>query len=196
MPLIPMADRVPFPKPTPRSSRSLHVEGQRGASYADHMATITARQYIVMRLWYVEGWSQYRIAKGLGITQPSVYGLIARGRRWIFEAVSEEGAITLRRVEVLLAPSPTSSPTSNLGVAASRQDELLDALELLMEHQASEAAIYDECMSGDSILRTHVKRNTFDLWELRYAMAHQCAQLPSSAYNAHIASRYCDAYLA
>jgi len=156
------------------------------------MATITARQYIVLRLWYVEGWSQHRIARGLGITQPSVYGLIVRGRRWIFEAVSEEGAITLRRVEALFAPSPTSSPTSNLGVAASRQDELLDALELLMEHQAAEAAAYDECMSGDSHLRTHVQRNTFDLWELRYAMAHNCVQLPSSAYKPWTAGCYCD----
>ena len=51
----------------------------------------------------------------------------------------------------------------------------------------------DDCMSGESSYNGHVKRNTFDLWELRYAMAHNCAQLPSSAYNAWIAAAYCGA---
>lgn len=156
------------------------------------MATITARQYIVMRLWYVEGWSQRRIGRFLGIHQKSVWDLISRGRRWIIRTASEGGPSRHLLIEVLLAPSPTSSPTSNLGVAASRQDELLDALELLIQHRAAEAASYQECMSGDSHLRTHVKRNTFDLWELRYAMAHQCSQLPTSAYDCCRAWRYCD----
>ena len=157
------------------------------------MATVTTRQYIVLRLWYVEGWSQHRIAKGLGIKQPPVHRLIARGRRWILEACADQGGITSPLYERLFHDSPASSPTANLGAAACRQEELLDALELLMQQRAAEAATFEECMSGDSSHNGHVKRNTFDLWEMRYAMAHKCSQLPTSAYDCCRAWRYCDA---
>ena len=48
-----------------------------------------------------------------------------------------------------------------------------------------------ECMSGSSFVPTHVKRNALDQWELRYAMDHESRQLPTSAYEARIAQRYC-----
>ena len=60
----------------------------------------------------------------------------------------------------------------------------------------------DECMSGSSFVPTHVKRNSFDQWELRYcnsfdqwelrySMDHRSRQLPTSAYEARTAQRYC-----
>ena len=153
--------------------------------------TITARQYITLRLYYVEGWSERRIGAAFSITHQAAHDRLIRARRWVFEAAGDEGLAASPLVEALLAPSPTSSPTSNVGVAASRQDELLDSLELLTEQHAQQAASFIECMSGDSHLPTHVKRNTFDQWEMRYAADHRCEQLPTSAYNANIAGGYC-----
>lgn len=132
------------------------------------------------------------IGRSLSCSKQNVHGIICTARAKLFRAYSSGYLDGTSLVEGLFAPSPTSSITSNVGLAASRQEELLDALELLMERRAAEAAAYRECMSGDSSSQTQVKRNTFDLWELRYAMAHRCVQLPTSAYDAHRAGRYCD----
>jgi hypothetical protein len=51
---------------------------------------------------------------------------------------------------------------------------------------------FEEVMAGDTAPGGHVKRNTFDLWEMRYAMAKGCAQIPSSAYFPWVAGCYCD----
>jgi hypothetical protein len=153
--------------------------------------TITARQYIALRLYYVEGWNYSRIGEAFGVTKQAVHQVVMRGRHWIIQACGVQGVDATPRLRVLLAPSPTLSPTRNVGVATSRQDELLDALELRMEQQASMADSLSECMSGDSFRSTHVKRNSFDQWELRYAMLNNCLQLPTSAYNARVAQRYC-----
>jgi hypothetical protein len=152
---------------------------------------VTTRQQIALLLFYVEGYSHRRIGESLGIKHASVQRLILRGSRWLICAAAEEGGATSPRLRALLAPSPTTDPTRNVGLAALRQDELLDALELHMEREARTADAIRECMSGDSHLPTHVKRNSFDQWELRYAMDHECFQLPTSAYNARVAQRYC-----
>lgn len=156
---------------------------------------VTTRQYIVLRLYYVEGWTLRRIGQAFGVSFQAVHQTIGRGRRWIFEVCGDQGVDASPLVRGLLAPSPTSSPTSNVGLAASRQEELLDALELLMEHRAAEAASFEECMSGDSFLQTHAKRNSFDQWEMRYAMARHCLQIPTSAYEARSCWKYSDAGL-
>jgi hypothetical protein len=83
-----------------------------------------------------------------------------------------------------------------VGIAASRQDELYDALELLMQQHATQATAFAECMSGNSFHPTHIKRNNLDQWEMRYAMARRCLQIPTSAYEARSAWRYSDADLA
>jgi hypothetical protein len=143
--------------------------------------TVTDRQYIAMRLYYCEGWTQRKIGSALGIRQQNVSRLLTRGKRWIIERAGEEGVKSLL-VEGLFRPSPTSSVTRNVGLAASRREELLDALELRMKQRATELAEVEECMAGDSFHPTHIKRNHHDQWELRYLTAHDAQSLPDSAY--------------
>ena len=153
-------------------------------------ATITAKQYIVLRFYYSEGWTERRIGTAMGISHQAVHNLLVRGRRWVFDACDDQGVANSPIVEVLFAPSITASPTRDLGLAAARQEDLLDALELLMERRAIALATAEGCMSNGHFLPAHVKRNTLDQWEMQYALRHHCRDLPSSAYNAAIAARY------
>ena len=154
------------------------------------MATVTDRQYIALRLWYLEGWSQHQVARAFGITQPAVHALIARGRRWVFEAVSRKGLSNRHLVEGLFGPSMASSLTRDLGAASGRRDELLDELEIRMDQQAREAAAFSDCMLGDSLFSAHPLHNTFDQWEMQYALEHGCEHLPTTAYDAPNAGKY------
>ena len=158
-------------------------------------ATITAKQYIALRLWYVEGWTQYQVAHLFGVTQPAVHGLISRGRRWIFETACADPlslyAQDSLEVEGLLRPSPSSSVTHDLGKAASRQEELLDALELLMEQRADALAVAEMCMSNGFSAPTHVKRSDMDQWETHYAATHHGHAPSGNAYNARTAAHSC-----
>jgi hypothetical protein len=153
--------------------------------------TVTARQYVALYLYYVEGQSQGKIGAVLGIAQQNVSKLMVRGKRWLVDAVAEQGGVSLPRLTALLAPSPTSSPSANVGLAASRQEELADALELRLQQRATELAEVEECMSGDSSHPTRIKRNHYDQWELRYLAARSGEPLPTSAYYAGTAAAYC-----
>jgi len=49
-----------------------------------------------------------------------------------------------------------------------------------------------ECMGGTSIFRTHIQRNHWDHWELRYLNAQSGRTgMPDSAYKARNAARHC-----
>lgn len=150
----------------------------------------TARQLKALHLYYVEGWSHRRIAGALGIKHAPVQRLIMRGSRWIVEKAADEGGASLPLMRALIAPGPTSS-TTNVGLAASRVDDLLDALELRMEQRAYELAATEECMSAGSFQPTRIKRNHYDQWELRYLARHKGEPLPTSAYNPVSAARHC-----
>ena len=150
--------------------------------------TITTRQYIALRLYYVEGWSYRRIGKLFGSNPGTTYRLVQRGKRCVIECAAEEGGNGSPKVRGLLAPSPTSSITCNVGIAASRQDELYDALELLMQQHAMQATAFAECMSDNSFHSTHIKRNNLDQWEMRSTpWRRHCLQIPTSAYEARSA---------
>ena len=144
---------------------------------------VTARQYVALHLYYVEGWSYRRVGKALGLTSSaSPYSLIQRGRDALIRITVDKGANTLPLVEGLLRPSPTSSLTRNVGQAASRREELLDALEHRMVQRDAELADIEECMAGDSFSPTRIKQNHYDQWEIRYLNQHHGEPLPTSAY--------------
>ncbi len=94
-------------------------------------------------------------------------------------------------MRALIVPSPTSSPTANIGLAASRREELLDALQLRLEQREAELADIAECMSGNHFLPTHIKRNHYDQWELRYLSHCSGEPLPTSAYDSANAAKHC-----
>jgi len=145
--------------------------------------TVTARQYIALHLYYIEGWSYRRIGKHLGMaSSASPYALVQRGKSAIVRITVDKGANTLPLVEGLLRPSPTSSLTRNVGQAASRREELLDALERRMAQRDAELADIEECMAGDSFSPTRTKQNPYDQWEMRYLSKHQGEPMPTSAY--------------
>jgi hypothetical protein len=153
--------------------------------------TVTARQYVALRFYYVEGWSQRRIADLLGIQQQSVHRLICRGQRWIIDAAASDGGVKSLRLRALLVPSPSASATREASwAAASRQDELLDALDLRLQERASELDSIEACMSGDSCLLTHCKRNCFDRWEMDVLNARDKATLSTCDYEARRLLRY------
>lgn len=117
--------------------------------------TITARQYVVLHLYYCLGNTQRQIAVALGISQKNVHMLLVRGRRWIIESATEGmGGISSPLIRGLLQPSPTASVTGHAGNAALRQEELLDTLDLRMQQRSKELADIEECMSCDSIRPT------------------------------------------
>jgi len=151
---------------------------------------VTDRQRTALQLYYVEGWSQRRIGRTLSVSQPSVHRLIVRGSRWIVETAAAEGGISLPSMRALFASSPTSSST-HVGRAACRREELLDALELRVEQRAKDLATAEECMSSGSSAPTRCPKNHYDQWELRYLRDHAGEPLPTSAYKASNAARYC-----
>lgn len=155
------------------------------------MSEVTERQYTALYFYYVEGWSHRKIGTELNIHHSSVQSLIIRGRRWITEAAAKQTPATLPFMRALFTPSPTSSLTAHLGRAASRQEELQGTLTLRMEQRAEELAEIEECMSGSHLSPTHIKRNHYDQWELRYLQAHGGEPLPTSAYQAGTAAAYC-----
>ena len=134
--------------------------------------SLTARQYIALHLYLVEGWTQNRIGGFLSISQPATHYLIQRGRKWFTDTATRDGVISAIHVRDMLHPSPSASITRNVGKAACRQEELLDALEQRMLQRANELAKYRECMSGNSILPVHRARNKHDQWECRYLTEH------------------------
>ena len=156
---------------------------------------LTPRQYVAIRAYYALGMSIGTISNALMCSRQNVHQLIMAGRARLLRAYKDGYLDSQSLVEGLFRPSPTSSPTCNVGIAASRQDELYDALELLMQQHAMQATAFAECMSGNSFYPTHIKRNNLDQWEMRYAMARNCRQIPTSAYEARSAWRYSDADL-
>ena len=154
-------------------------------------ATITAKQYIVLRFYYSEGWTERRIGTAMGISHQAVHNLLVRGRRWVFDACDDQGIANSPIVEVLFAPSITASPTRDLGLAAARQEDLLDALELLMEQRADALAVAEMCMSNGFSAPTHVKRSDMDQWETHYAATHHGHAPSGNAYNARTAAHSC-----
>lgn len=156
------------------------------------MAELTARQYIALRAYYVEGMSHSAISRTLGCSRQNTHELVSTARAKVIRFY-EDGILDIQvLVEGLLRPAAHSSPSSNLGVAASRQDELLDALELRMQQRALEIQDISECMSGNSFMPTHIKRNQFDQWELRFLNGSiNRHSLPMTAYRSLRAAGFC-----
>ena len=164
-----------------------------GAAYYNaHMAT-TSRQDLALYLYYVQGHSYRQIGKALGIEVASSYTLVKRGRESIIRSVERQGANTSPLVRALLAANESAvSCTRHIGRALTRQEELLDALQLRLEQHEAELAMYEQWLSGNSSSPSHCKKNAHDQWELRYLQQHRNGGcLPSSAYDGHSASRAC-----
>lgn len=153
--------------------------------------TVTSRQEQALRLYYCEGWTHRRIGSHLGITHRAVQTLIIRGSRWLIEDAAAQGVASLPLVERPCRLSPTSS--THVGRALTRQEELLDALALRLEQRDAELAMYEQWLDGDSHLPSHVKRNPYDQWELRYLRGKKGEPLPTTAYRADIAASNCAA---
>ena len=151
----------------------------------------TARQQIALIYFYVEGRSYGHIGKALGISAQAAHGLIERGRNVILHAIEDKGVDALPYVERLLHASPTMSPTRHVGRALSRQEELLDALQLRLEQRDAELAMYAQWLDSDSHLPTHCKRNPYDQWEMCYLHGRKGEPLPTTAYNAATAAASC-----
>lgn len=174
---------------------------------------VTARQYVALHLYYVEGWSHRRIAQVLGITHAPVQRLILRGRRWIMEAGCDQGGANSPYIEKLLCSSRTSSPTRDVGRAASRQDQLLMEWESRVEQRERELGDIDSLMRGnqgvpDSLHRTFIRdyyddawivpyrrpSHQFDQWEMLYLNDRPGSRtIHTAAYDSHRAARYCAA---
>ena len=173
---------------------------------------VTARQYVALYLYYIEGQTQRTIGDVLGVTQPAIHYLLQRGKLLLEEAASDGGVIKAVHMRELLRPSPYASPTRDLGKAASRQEDLLDALEQRMLQRADDLADLQQCMSGESVLPVRTKRNHFDQWECRYLSGNgvlvdpindrdlpqgwhmepvRKSRVPESAYRSDRAARYC-----
>jgi hypothetical protein len=153
---------------------------------------LTAKQYIALRAYYVEGMSHAAISRTLMCSRQNTQMLVSAARAKMIRAY-EDGVIDIRLlVEGLLRPSPTSNVTRDLGTSASRRERLLDALELRMQQRALESRAIAECMSGSSFVPTHIKRNSFDQWEMRYLNERQGrGTVPSAAYRAANVAGHC-----
>lgn len=173
---------------------------------------VTARQYVALYLYYIEGQPQRTIGSILGVSQQAASYLLERGRRRLVTSVGETGVVKAVHMRELLRPSPYASPTRDLGKAASRQEDLLDALEQRMLQRADDLADLQQCMSGESVLPVRTKRNHFDQWECRYLSGNgvlvdpindrdlpqgwhmepvRKSRVPESAYRSDRAARYC-----
>jgi hypothetical protein len=161
------------------------------ARCAEAVNTVTDRQFVALYLYYVGGQSQRKIGSVLGVRQQTVWELLKLGRRNVITLVEPAEPVTSPLVRVLTEPTPTTSVTSHSGLAASRRGELLDALERHMAQRDHELADIVECMSGASFSPTHVKRNHYDQWELRYLMRHKAEDLNTDAYDAKNAAVHC-----
>lgn len=159
--------------------------------YYAHM-TVTCRQQVALSLYYVEGWSHRRIGQAIGSNPGTVYRLIERAKEVIVRQCSGETGNAHPIVERLCSLSPTSS-TSHVGRAMTRQEELLDALALRLEQRDAELAMYEQWLDSDSHLPSHVKRNPYDQWELRYLQGKRGEPLPTTAYRADVAAAHCAA---
>jgi len=156
------------------------------------MQRLTDRQFVALYLYYVCGQSHRKIGRVLGVDRKTVYEHLRSARnKLITIKVETPYPRTLPLVERLLEPSPTASVTRGAGIAASRREDLLDALERRMAQRDAELADISECMSGDSFSPTHALRNTYDQWEARYLSRHAGEPLPTSAYDAGHAAANC-----
>ena len=154
--------------------------------------TLTARQYVALHLYYVEGQSYRRIGSTLGITGQGAWDLVGRGRTRLVACYVDAPLDASPLVEGLTSPSATASTTRHVGRSESRQDRLLDALERRMAHRAYEVEEVTECMCGNFALPTHIQRNHWDQWEMRYLNARPDSHgIPTTAYRADRAARYC-----
>lgn len=159
------------------------------------MESLTDRQFVALYLYYVEGQSYRKIGRLFGVDFKTAYEHVTTARdKLITIKVEVPNPHTSPLVERLLEPSPTSSVTRGAGIAASRREELLDALERRMAQRDAEWADIEECLSGDSFSPTHGKRNSFDQWETRYLMRHANNAgegLPTGAYQSDHAAANC-----
>lgn len=76
------------------------------------------------------------------------------------------------------------SPAERAETERRRQERLLMRCMIYSLQRMEAWHELDECMSGNSFHSTHIKRNNLDQWEMRYAMARHCLQIPTSAYEA------------
>ena len=159
------------------------------------MDTLTDRQFIALYLYYIEGQSYRKIAGVFGIATMTAHEHVRNARNKLIRIrIDNPYPYTSPLVERLIEPSPTSSVTRGAGIAASRREELLDALERRMAQRDAELADITECMAGDSFSPTHTKGNTFDQWEVRYLMRHDGnggEGLPTGAYRGDHAAANC-----
>jgi hypothetical protein len=174
--------------------------------------TVTARQYVALYLYYVEGQSFRRIGATLGIKSSNgVYSLIQRGKRWIVEAEAE-GVNASPFIE-----GRNASSTRNVGRAASRQDDLIAEVEWRVEQRERELADIDRLMrqNGGVDLEAELAHNRvfihdyyddawcvpyrrpahrLDQWEMRYLMAHPTSRtIHTAAYDSAKAAAHCAA---
>jgi hypothetical protein len=153
---------------------------------------LSTSQYLALRAYYVQGMTQAAISRTLGCSRQNVHMLVMTARAKLVRACEDGVVDFLSVVEGLMRPSPTSNVTCDVGKAASRQEQLLDALELRMQQRALESEDTRECMSGSSFVPTHIKRNSFDQWELRFLNEGTGRNsVPSSAYRPRNMARFC-----
>ena len=153
-------------------------------------SVVTARQYAALHLFYVEGWSYRRIGKALGIAGPTAYELVCRGKNNVLTYCVEQATPNTSPIVETLVSSQASTQTRDMHAAAERQDELLDTFEAQLERRLSELDALESCMSGDSFLPSHVKRNTYDRWEITVLNESGATSLCSSAYEARRLHRF------
>ena len=142
----------------------------------------TTRQEAVLILYYVYGRTHRQIGQALGISPQASHSLVQRATREWMRMVTDEGVDATVLVEGLLRSSMASATSdAHLGRAFTRQEELADALALRVEQREAELSMYEQWLDADSHLPSHVKRNTYDQWELHYLCTHKCKTPPYEA---------------
>jgi predicted DNA-binding protein (UPF0251 family) len=155
---------------------------------------LTLRQFVALRAYYVEGMTHSAISRTLGCSRQNAHAMVTTAKDKLIRAY-DAGDIDIPVItEGLLRPSSTSVTTRDVRVSASRQDELLDALELHMQRRAFDHEEIRECMSGDSFMQTHLQRNHLDQWELHYLAAKSSRRsVPFNRYKPYNAAQDCAA---
>jgi hypothetical protein len=153
---------------------------------------LSPREFFALRGYYYVGMSARLIGETLSCTRQAAEALIKVGRQKLIRACEDGQVAFPLLVEGLMRPSPTANVTRDTGTSASRQERLLDALELHVQRRALDFQEIGECMAGDSFVPTHIKRNSFDQWELHFLNEKAGrSSVPGTAYRPWNTALHC-----
>ena len=151
------------------------------------MSTLTRRQENVLYFYYHLGWSFRLIGRAFSIDQRTVRREHETALNWL--RLSADECRTPPIIGGLLRSS-SSSQTGDATTALHRQEKLLSSLESWMDRRAADRGVIEECMGSHVSPPTHIKKNSWDAWELDYLARSGKRSMCTSDYDAKRLDRY------